>query len=77
MIQITPQMRVLVCIEPVDFRSGIDRLSCICRLALGASRQRNCLCFLQSVKSADYGADAFRLTGERLRQDPAGARRHQ
>jgi len=36
MIQITPQMRILVCIEPVDFRSGIDRLSCICRQALGA-----------------------------------------
>ena len=26
MIQITPQMRVLVAIEPVDFRCGIDGL---------------------------------------------------
>ena len=31
MIQITPQMRVLVAIEPVDFRKGIDGLVRICR----------------------------------------------
>ena len=31
MIQITPQMRVLVAIEPVDFRKGIDGLARLCR----------------------------------------------
>ena len=31
MIQITPQMRILVAIEPMDFRNGIDGLSRICR----------------------------------------------
>lgn len=31
MIQVTPQMRVLVAIEPVDFRKGIDGLARICR----------------------------------------------
>jgi transposase len=35
MIQITPQMRVLVAIEPVDFRRGIDGLAQACRTALG------------------------------------------
>jgi len=34
MIQITPQMRVLIAIEPVDFRKGIDGLSQICRAVL-------------------------------------------
>lgn len=34
MIQITPQMRILVCVKPVDFRSGIDRLCRICRQTL-------------------------------------------
>ena len=34
MIQITPQMRVLVAIEPVDFRRGIDGLSQVCRAML-------------------------------------------
>ncbi len=36
MIQITPQMRVLVAIEPVDFRRGIDGLARVCRTALRA-----------------------------------------
>ena len=36
MIQITPQMRILVAIEPVDFRAGIDRLCAICRQRLKA-----------------------------------------
>lgn len=36
MIQITPQMRVLVATEPVDFRRGIDGLSAICRSVLSS-----------------------------------------
>lgn len=31
MIQITPQMRLLVAIEPVDFRKGIDGMAQSCR----------------------------------------------
>ena len=31
MIQITPQMRILVAVEAVDFRKGIDGLVGICR----------------------------------------------
>ena len=34
MIQLTPQMRVLVAIEPVDFRRGVDGLARQCRSAL-------------------------------------------
>jgi hypothetical protein len=33
-IQITPQMRVLVAVEPVDFRRGIDGLAQVCRSTL-------------------------------------------
>lgn len=36
MIQITPQMRVLVAVEAVDFRCGIDSLAQKCRATLGA-----------------------------------------
>ena len=36
MIQITPQMRVLVAIEEVDFRRGIDGLARVCREVLAA-----------------------------------------
>ena len=34
MIQITPQMRVVVAVEPVDFRRGIDGLARVCREVL-------------------------------------------
>ena len=31
MIQITPQMRILLVVEPADFRRGIDGLARVCR----------------------------------------------
>ena len=34
MIQLTAQMRILVAVEPVDFRRGIDGLCRLCRQAL-------------------------------------------
>ena len=36
MMQITPQMRILVAVEAVDFRKGIDGLARICREVLAA-----------------------------------------
>ena len=36
MIQVTPQMRVLVAVEPADFRKGIDGLAQLCRERLQA-----------------------------------------
>ena len=36
MIQITPQMRVLVAVEAADFRRGIDGLAQLCRASLHA-----------------------------------------
>ena len=36
MIQVTPQMRILVAIEPVDFRRGIDGMARVCRDTLEA-----------------------------------------
>lgn len=36
MIQITPQMRILVAVKPVDFRKGIDGLARLCRVELQA-----------------------------------------
>ena len=34
MIQVTPQMRILLAVKPVDFRKGIDGLAGVCRQAL-------------------------------------------
>jgi transposase len=36
MIQITPQMRVLVAIEPADFRRGIDGIARLCKEVLAS-----------------------------------------
>ncbi len=36
MIQVTPHMRVLLAVEPVDFRAGIDALAAVCRKHLAA-----------------------------------------
>lgn len=36
MIQLTPQMRLLVAIAPIDFRRGIDGLARVCRDVLSA-----------------------------------------
>lgn len=35
MLQITPQMKILVAVEPADFRKGIDGLVRVCKDALG------------------------------------------
>ena len=31
MIQITPQMRIVVAVEPIDFRKGIDGVAHVCK----------------------------------------------
>ena len=43
MIQITAQMRVLVAVEPQDFRKGIDGLSRVCREVLRSDPFSGCL----------------------------------
>jgi transposase len=37
MVQLTPQSRIFVATEPVDFRNGIDGLAAVCRQRLGAN----------------------------------------
>lgn len=41
MIQLTPQMRVLVAIEPVDGRRGIDGLAQVCRAVFNCDPRRS------------------------------------
>ncbi len=43
MIQITPQMRVLVAIEPVDGRKGIDSLAQLCQEKLSEDPFSGCV----------------------------------
>jgi len=73
MIQITPQMKILVGVEPVDFRNGIDGLVGVCRRVLAhepfsgtvfvfCNRRRT------AVKVLTYDGQGFWLCQKRLSQ---------
>lgn len=71
MIQITPQMRILVAVEAVDFRRGIDGLARVCREALGADPYSGALFVFRNrrgtaVKILVYDTQGFWLCHKRL-----------
>lgn len=73
MIQITPQMRVLVAIEAADFRRGIDGLARLCREALGADPFTGTVFVYRNrrgtaVKLLVYDGQGFWLCHKRLSQ---------
>jgi transposase len=43
MIQVTPQMRILVAVQPADFRKGIDGLAKVCRAVLHRDPFSGCI----------------------------------
>ena len=71
MIRITPQMRVLVAVEAVDFRKGIDSLAELCRAKLDADPFSGCLFVFRSrratsIKVLVYDGQGFWLATKRL-----------
>lgn len=71
MIQITPQMRVLVAIEPVDGRRGIDGLAQVCRAVLDCDPMDGTLVVFRtrsgkSVKLLAFDGQGFWLCMKRL-----------
>jgi len=71
MLQITPQMRILVALEPVDFRKGIDGLVQLCRQSLGEDPFRGVLFAFRNrrataVKVLVYDGQGFWLCQKRL-----------
>ena len=70
MIQVTPQMRILVAVEPVDFRKGIDGLAGICR-SLDLDPLSGCLFVFRSRSGASlrilaYDSQGYWLCQKRL-----------
>jgi transposase len=51
-IQITQQMRVLVAIEPVDGRKGIDSLAQLCQEKLAEDPSSGCVFIFRSRRGA-------------------------
>jgi len=44
MLQLTPQMRILVALEAVDGRKGVDGLAQLCREKLASDPFSGCVC---------------------------------
>ena len=71
MIQITPQMRILVAVEAVDGRKGIDSLARLCQEKLQADRFSGCLFVFRSrrgtaIRILVYDGQGFWLAQKRL-----------
>jgi len=82
-IQITPQMRILVAVEPADFRRGIDGLARLCRQALRSDPFSGAVFVFRNrsgkaIKILAYDGQGFwlcqkRLSTGRFRFWPGGA----
>jgi transposase len=73
MIQVTPHMRLLLAVEPVDFRKGIDGLCGLCRNVLDAEPfSGTVFVFCNKSKTAIrllvYDGQGFWLCHKRLSQ---------
>ena len=71
MIQITAQMRVLVAIEPVDGRKGIDSLTRLCQEKLQEDPFSGCVFIFRSrrgtsIRLLTYDGQGFWLAQKRL-----------
>ena len=71
MIQVTAAMRVLVAIDPVDLRKGIDGLAQLCRERLAADPFSGCLFILRSrrgtaIKALCFDGQGYWMAQKRL-----------
>ena len=71
MIQVTPQMRILVAVEPADFRKGIDGLARVCREALHRDPFSGCVFVFRNrsakaIKILIYDGQGFWLCQKRM-----------
>lgn len=71
MLQVTPQTRILLALQPVDFRKGIDGMAAVCRNHLSQDPMSGIL-FLFRNRSATalrvlaYDGQGFWLCSKRL-----------
>ena len=73
LIQITPQMRILVAVEAIDGSKGIDSLAQLCRDKLNADPFSGCLFIFRtrrgtSIRILAYDGQGFWLAKKRLSQ---------
>jgi len=71
MIQLTPQMRILLSVKEVDFRKGIDGLAALCRNVLGTDPFSGSVFVFRNhkataIKALMYDGQGFWLCQKRL-----------
>ena len=71
MIQITPHMRILLAVEPADFRKGIDGLAAVCRQVLKSDPFSGCVFVFRNksataIKILAFDGQGFWLCQKRL-----------
>lgn len=71
MLQVTPHMRILICMDPVDFRKGIDGFVGICRNQLEQDPYGGTLFLFKSragtsIRILVYDGQGFWLCTKRL-----------
>ena len=71
LIQITPQLRILVAVEAIDGRKGIDSIAQLCREKLDVDPFSGCLFIFRSrrgtaIKLLAYDGQGFWLATKRL-----------
>lgn len=77
MIQIAPQMRILLAVAPADFRKGIDGLAQLCRQRLKADPLSGAMFIFsnkrrKALKILVYDGQGFWLCQKRLSQGRFG-----
>jgi transposase len=71
MLQLTPQMRILVALEAVDGRKGVDGLAQLCREKLASDPFSGCVFIFRSrsaksIRLLVYDGQGFYLVQKRL-----------
>jgi transposase len=69
MIQITPQMRIMVAIDPIDFRRGIDGLANICRAKLSVDPFTGTLFVFRNRRSTAINALMYDVKSDYPREN--------
>jgi transposase len=70
-IQLSPQMKILVAVQPVDLRKGIDGLAALCREKLATDPFSGCVFVFRSrrataIKLLCYDGQGFWVAQKRL-----------
>jgi transposase len=73
MVQLTPQSRIFLATQPVDFRKGIDGLAAVCRTVLGEPPLSGAVFVFRNrlgtaLKILFYDGQGFWLCTKRLSQ---------